>query len=686
MRFFLFLFAVVSLSNYANSQNLGDIYQELPDVSQCKPGVLKQANIDLVIQKVNQIRTLHKLPPVDYDIASQQSSMEGCLNIVASGKSGHIDDPSSECYTAAGGSVRMKSNLFAGSGSPSISYSSEDIIIGWLFDDHNADKQNEYKVGHRRALLNPFLKKFSFGRADGYTKSGNDYFVAANFLYQDFVSGTASMENDYVAYPYQDYPIDFFNKDFYLSFNVVADKNSVQNNKNVNFDGVQITMKDEDGNNINVNSVASDNEGWGSYPNNVSWKALGLTDNKKYYVDIKNVNVNGAIRNYSYWFRLTNIDHSKIPNVPLQISPLNGSNNIKINAAMSWEAVQNAAYYKLQLAEDAQMNKIVANVEKQYLNGYSATNLKFNTKYYWRVCATNDAGTSAWSPVWSFTTSDSKPITPTLESPTNLSITNSTTPNLKWSDVASAESYMVQVSIDEGFSGFNVKYSKSVATNNIEIPQGILQIQTKYYWRVMSKNSSGNSEWSTVWSFNTGTALPIVKILYPLDNDTNIPIAPELKWEAIEGANSYQIQLNFSNNFENGAIINELNWKDNVYQVPINLFSPNTKYYWRVRANGNNGNGEWNQISSFTTENQISSVSKINNKICIKRYNNIINISSPDIINQIRLVNYLGKEMLIDSPIVNDFNLDMNLYPNGIYFIFIRNINNEFINYKIIKY
>ena len=151
------LLAFVS-SSLSYSQSLNNIYSVIPDVQNCKPGTLQQSEIDKVIQRVNQIRILHKLPPLEYEISSQQGSMEGCQNIVASGKSEHIDDPSTVCYTPAGGQARMKSNLYAFWGANQINVNSEDIITGWLIDDKNSDQANEYKVGHRRALINPFLK------------------------------------------------------------------------------------------------------------------------------------------------------------------------------------------------------------------------------------------------------------------------------------------------------------------------------------------------------------------------------------------------------------------------------------------------------------------------------------------------------------------------------------------------
>ncbi|HRP02158.1 MAG TPA: CAP domain-containing protein [Candidatus Kapabacteria bacterium] len=684
MRFNIFLFLVFILASNVQSQDLDKIYKRQANVQSCAPGELNQSEIDLVLKKVNQIRALHKLAPVEYEYSTQQASMEGCLNIVASGESGHKDDPSSECYTPGGGEARMKSNLFAGGGGSPVFYSSEDIIIGWLIDDHNADKANEYKVGHRRAIINPFLKKFSFGRAEGYTKAGNQYMVAANFHYQDYVTNGANTPNDFVAYPYEDYPTDFFNKDFYLSFNVLADKTNLWNNESVDLSNAQITMKDANNNNIDITAILFDYEGWGSYPNNLSWKAANLQNDTKYFVEITNINVNGQNKNYSYWFRLTNIDHSKKPQTPELVTPANGSENIKINTTISWNSIQNASYYKFQLADNPSFNNPIANIDNQFNNGYNASGLKFKTKYYWRAAAGNDAGLSEWSPTWNFTTSDSKPVATVLQSPADKQVINTNTPKLEWQDIPSAESYLVQVSIDANFSGFNVKYSKNIVNNYVEIPNGLLEVQTNYYWRVQSKNSEGTSNWSPVWSFNTGMALPAISIIYPEDKSSNIPLTPQLKWAKIDEATSYEIQLNFLNDFENGAMINELNWQENSYSVPMGLLKENTTYYWRVKAKNSSGSSNWSNIYTFKTE-QVNSVDDLNKQATLNQHKNIVIINSDLDIQNIKIVDYFGHTVINELFNKKQYKIDLSIYPNGAYFI-IATINGKANYFKVLNY
>jgi len=71
---------------------------------------------------------------------------------------------------------------------------------------------------------------------------------------------------------------------------------------------------------------------------------------------------------------------------------------------VTWNASTGATSYGLQIDDDPEFGDPLVNMtgitDLFYINSALAT----STPYYWRVNATNDAGTSAWSSSWSFTT------------------------------------------------------------------------------------------------------------------------------------------------------------------------------------------------------------------------------------------------------------------------------------------
>lgn len=685
----LVLFAVLAIAftlsmsskDLPNETQYQQYYDVLPSVSNCNPGVLKQSVIDQVLEEVNRIRSLHKLKPVTYEMSGQQMSMEGCLNMVASGQGGHVDDPSSACYTTGGGAARMKSNIEYGSGSSTPVGS----IIGWMIDDHNADVENEYKVGHRRAIINPFLTKFSFGRSDGTPVTGG-FFSSSLFLYQDFTNGNAVGDaNDFIAYPYEYYPPRYVNKAFYLSFNVVANRQNLWGNQNVNYSNTTVEMTDANGNKINVHSVKNDNEGWGSFPNNLSWKADGLRDNLKYNVTIKNVNVGGSPRDYSYWFELTDINHTQPPTPPTPQVPENLAKSVRLNNALSWSLTQNTSKFHLQVSENETFTKLVINKNNLPLNSYVPNELDYETTYWWRVSSINDAGTSAWSPVFSFTTTSPTPDRPYLAGPANNTVLNTTTPTLFWTSVPGTETYSLQISRDDTFEGFSVRYTKANIEDTFHVvPSGRINNETDYWWRVKSVNAGGESSYTPSWKFNTGIPLPAPVITGPANN-SETTLTPVLAWNVVPGATSYNVQIAERVGFDHGYLVNELEWEGVTYPVPENLLEDGKTYYWRLKANSSSGSGPFSETMSFTAKKGTSVLDiSVSSKLFI--YPNPVNetfyLRLNDNSQQIDFIiirDALGNEIQkIDNIAASSISVNMSKESVGVYFITVFSGNTAF--------
>jgi len=193
--------------------------------------------------------------------------------------------------------------------------------------------------------------------------------------------------------------------------------------------------------------------------------------------------------------------------IPTLSSPSDGAAGLSVSPVLSWNAVPEDASYTLQVSSDNSFSNPVysksglistSDVVSQWVTG-----LSYLTKYYWRVCQTNNYGTSDWSGVWSFTTTGATPGTPTLSLPNNGASDQSVTPTLSWSAVTGATGYTLQVSKDQWFSSF--VYNQSGITNTSRQVTGLNNAVT-YYWRVSAANSYGTSGWSGVWSFTTAAA------------------------------------------------------------------------------------------------------------------------------------------------------------------------------------
>lgn len=87
-------------------------------------------------------------------------------------------------------------------------------------------------------------------------------------------------------------------------------------------------------------------------------------------------------------------------------------------------------------------------------------------------------------------------------------------------------------------------------------------------------------------------------ILEPAHQATETELDPVVKWESVEGADSYSFRLSTDNNFDNTQVdINNIS--DNIFQ--LNNLEPNTIYYYAVKATIGSSSGEWTPVRSFTT-------------------------------------------------------------------------------------
>ena len=340
----------VSQAKAQTTTSLSDIYSTLPNINSCVTGALKQTEKDKVLTEVNFIRTTMGLPPVVYDATFDKQAMDEALVIVANMKdfpwgatfNYHFPQSNWHCYTADAASGGASSNLFY---TTSTEPQSIESINSWL-NDRGVDV-----LGHRRWLLDPFVKKIAFGRSDGTPINGTGNISGMTYYY-DYNSqqDLSSWNHEYVAFPCGDTPPRLWDDNWSLmSFTIIADKGS----RNANTDKVSYWTTAPDGSTINkcVIEVIDDEgnittikkgggapldpnektrgwnyEGYG-IPNCLSWQFFGLKKLHTYTVNINSVRVNGIVKNFSYQFTFRDPSIAK-PAKPLLSVPANHATNV----------------------------------------------------------------------------------------------------------------------------------------------------------------------------------------------------------------------------------------------------------------------------------------------------------------------------------------------------------------------
>jgi len=330
-----------------------------------------------------------------------------------------------------------------------------------------------------------------------------------------------------------------------------------------------------------------------------------LLNNTKYYWRVNAKNAAGT-SSYSSVFNFTTIVSA--PAIPVLQSPATGAVNQATTLTLSWGSVTGAASYRLQVATDSLFATVVFNDSTLTSASKQVGPLLNNTKYFWRVNAKNAAGTSSYSSIYNFTTIVSLPGVPVLTFPSNGAINRPTTLGLSWGSVTGAASYRLQVAKDSLFA--TVVFNDSTLTSASQ-QVGPLLNNTKYFWRVNSKNAAGTSSYSSVFNFKTIVAVPASPLLSsPLSGVTVSAVPLKFIWYAVVGAANYKLQISkdiaFSTIVYDSSSITDTS-------VVLRTFDDKTTYYWRVYAINAGGSSASSTVWNFKT--LLTAIDEINNPL-----------------------------------------------------------------------
>lgn len=117
----------------------------------------------------------------------------------------------------------------------------------------------------------------------------------------------------------------------------------------------------------------------------------------------------------------------------------------------------------------------------------------------------------------------------------------------------------------------------------------ILSGSTTYYWRVRGTNINGTSLFSGNYSFTTAQVLSAPTLISPANGAIGISLTPNMSWQTVSGATSYNIQIATDLAFNN--IIYNVNPSISSQSVPSGTLALNTLYFWRVRSSNAGGSG-----------------------------------------------------------------------------------------------
>ncbi|MCP4310828.1 MAG: T9SS type A sorting domain-containing protein [Bacteroidetes bacterium] len=321
-----------------------------------------------------------------------------------------------------------------------------------------------------------------------------------------------------------------------------------------------------------------------------SWTDTNLDDETLYYYRIRAINATGPSL---YTSILSTSTLLAVPNPPTVLTVENFSS---ASIELSWtDNSDNESGFEIErslTASPGGFSPLITTGAET--TGHTDNNgLAELTTYYYRIRATNAAGSSTYSNVVSATTTQTAPA-----APTGLATGTITTSSIQltWNDIAINESsYVVQRSLSFG-SGYNTDWT--IAANSTSFTDSPLPENTLYYYRVYASNGAGNSTYSNVVSARTLLSIPDAPTGLSIGVVTSSSIA--ISWDDnSDNESGFEIEQSLPPG-DDFSLIHTTS--PGVQGYNNTSLDDNVTYYYRVRAINTAGNSAYTPVASATTD------------------------------------------------------------------------------------
>ncbi len=269
---------------------------------------------------------------------------------------------------------------------------------------------------------------------------------------------------------------------------------------------------------------------------------------------------------------------SLLPGIPSSLSATASSST---TVTLNWvDNADNETGFNIERAIDSAFSKDLRTYDVgSDITGFSDGYVYPSTTYYYRICATNEAGNSEWASYTSITTTSAILDLDLPKDPTGLefTVTDGKEVKLTWRDNALNETgFRIQRATNSSFT--NNERSYTTNKNSLTYTDtGGVSAGTTYYYRVQAYNDDGDSAWTNVVEVPIpGAPVDLTATIINIDQ-------VNLAWEdTANNERGYRIERSTNSAFNSGLISFHVGMNGEYY-ADIQV-EPSTTYYYRVYA------------------------------------------------------------------------------------------------------
>jgi hypothetical protein len=255
------------------------------------------------------------------------------------------------------------------------------------------------------------------------------------------------------------------------------------------------------------------------------------------------------------------------------IAPANNSQFSTTTLSFSWQLVENATEYQLQIAKPNFTAPLQIVIDTLIQSNSFPTQLQIG-QYEWRVRALNSGYSTPYSNRFFsiLNNDDFQNNTVILTTPSNNLNSNIPAKTLSWQPLTGATNYQIQI-IDSQ-SNSVVNQSLTNTTYNHTFSEGL------FSWKVRASNGTENTLY-TARSILIDTTVPNIPILNtPANNSSTAETNISFSWNRIPISGSVEIDHIYI--YSNSALTNVVEEADAT--TPYSTTLTTGTYYWRVKS------------------------------------------------------------------------------------------------------
>jgi len=284
------------------------------------------------------------------------------------------------------------------------------------------------------------------------------------------------------------------------------------------------------------------------------------------------------------------------PEIPHSPTPENNAINIDIFDTLFWESEEidnGKIYYDVYFDTIATPGIVATNINSKE---FIPESLNYNTGYYWKIIAKDDAGNTSKGPIWFFKTKEEVFGEIFNQYPKNNDTVVSLSNALRWHYSGSIDH---EVKFDIYLDTLE---NPGLIANNITIDSfntDNLHFNRTYYWKINAKVKSKLVAEGPLWKFYVQLEdCGNISNLTPLNNSINNDLSTNLNWNCTNN-NNYPMQYDvyFGTNKSPDLVAEN---------ISNNSFNPGTleddeTYFWKIVAKIDNVVLSSSEIMKFST-------------------------------------------------------------------------------------